>query len=157
MDEHRLCIQHALSFIVKPLSICPVSDMIWVHTFRDKDQGTSFPSGGCFLLVCQIFHCTCLGCATVSQSDIQVLSSPDTLGHSASTTRTVCPGFCSLSEELHACGIFPFLTIIKSISIWLIWFVNQLFSLAQIVWYLSEDIWNWDANPLNFYKLVSFL
>lgn len=33
------------AFIVNPLSVCPVSDMIWVHTFWDKDPTTRLDLG----------------------------------------------------------------------------------------------------------------
>jgi len=132
--------------------------MIWVHRFRNKDPGTSFPSGGRFILVCQMFRCTCPGRAAVSQSTAQAMLGPNTRGHSVSTTQTVCSGLLFPFWRIAYIWDFSFLAIIKSVSVWSIGFVNQIFfpSPAPTVWYLSEETWNWDASPFNLYKLVSF-
>lgn len=144
------------SFVANPLSVCPLSDMIWVYSFRDKDPRTWFPSGGHVLLVCQIFPYTCPGRAAVSQSAIGVILEPDMPGLSASSTRTVCPGLCSLSGELHYLGIFPSLLLQNQLTYdqYVLWI--GYFSLALTVWYLSEVTWRWDDNPFYFYKLASF-
>lgn len=144
------------SFVANPLSVCPLSDMIWVYSFRDKEPRTWFPSGGHVLSVCQIFLYTCPGRAAVSHFAIWVILEPDTPGHSASTTRTVCPGLCSLSGELHYFEIFNSLLLQNQFTYdqYVSWI--GYFSLGLTVWYLSEVTWKRDANPFYFYKLASF-